>query len=104
MQIDQRIMQVALVIFLFSKNSYKSIHSNDLSLTNPQEIFHIQNKYVERLWSFIETIYGHRRSVSIFSILISKFLLIQDLMQAIEQEIYGKLDIDQVPPILRSLM
>lgn len=103
-QIDKRIMQVALVIFLFSKSLSTTINSNELSINNHQQVFQTQNKYVEQLWIFIEKIYGRVRAVYVFSTLISKCLLIQELIRDIQHNVYEKLDPCQVPPILRSLM
>jgi len=69
-QIDKRIMQVALVIFLFFKGLSTTIDSNESSINNHQQIFPTQNKYVEQLWLFIEKTYGRVRAVYVFSTLI----------------------------------
>ncbi len=103
-QIDKRIMQVALVIFLFSKGLSSTVNANESSINNHQEVFQTQNKYVEQLWLFIEKIYGRVRAVYVFSTLIGKCLLIQELIRDIEHDVYEKLDPCQVPPILRSIM
>jgi hypothetical protein len=103
-QIDKRIMQVALVIFLFSKGLSTTINSNQSSRNNHQQLFQIQNKYVEQLWLFIEKIYGTVRAVYVFSTLIGKCLFMQQLIRDIQHDVFEKLDPSQVPPILRSLM
>jgi hypothetical protein len=103
-QIDKRIMQVALVIFLFFKGLSTTIDSNESSINNHQQIFPTQNKYVEQLWLFIEKTYGRVRAVYVFSTLIGKCLFMQELIRDIQHNIYEKLDPCQVPPILRSLI
>ena len=104
-QIDKRIMQVALVVFIFSKNSTKLTQANEsLDNTIPQRLHRTQNKFVENLWKFIEKLYGYTKCISIFTTLISKFLLIQEIMSDIEQEVFCKLDKNQLPLILRSIM
>ncbi|CAF2948268.1 unnamed protein product [Rotaria sp. Silwood2] len=103
-QIDKRIMQVALVIFLFSKGLSTTTNSNESSINSYQQIFQIQNKYAEHLWLLIEKTYGCVHAVHIFSALISKCLLIQELICDTQHDVYEKLDRCQVPPILRSII
>ncbi|CAM4934992.1 unnamed protein product [Rotaria socialis] len=103
-QMDKHIMQVVLVIFLFSKGLSVMRKSNEPLVNNYQQIFQIQNKYAEQLWLFIEKNYGNVQAVRIFSSLITKCLLIQEFIRDIEHDIYEKLDPCQVPPILRSLI
>ena len=103
-QIDKRIMQMALVIFLFSKGFSATINSNELIINNHKHIFQVQNKYTEHLWLFIEKTCGQGQAVSIFSKLIGKYLHIQEIIRDINHEVYDKLDPCQVPPILRILM
>lgn len=104
-QIDKSIMQMALVLFMFSRNSAKILHSNESSESmNHQKLYQIQNKYAESLWTFIEKTYGYKKCISIFSVLITNFLIIQEIMSDVEREVYVQLDKDQVPPLLRSIM
>jgi len=80
-QMDQRIMQLALVIMLFSKG-LSSITTNNTEplLNNSQQVFQIQNFYIEQLWLFMEKYYGLTRTILTFSTLINKCLLIQILL------------------------
>ncbi|CAF0954906.1 unnamed protein product [Rotaria sordida] len=103
-QIDKRIMQVALVIFLFSKGLSITTNSNEPSINNYKQIFHIQNKYAKHLWLFIEKTYGYIRAVHIFSTLISKCLLIQELICDTQHEVYEELDRYQVSSYLQSII
>jgi hypothetical protein len=103
-QIDKRIMQLALVIMLFSKGLSSMINYNEPLLNNYQQVFRAQNFYIEQLWSFTEKYYGSVRTAVIFSTLVSKCLLIQGLLRDIQQDIHEKIDPYQVPPIIRSLM
>ncbi len=103
-QIDKCIMQVSLVIFLFSNGVSNTVNLNEPSSNNYQQFFQIQNKYTEQLWLFLEKTYGHIKAVCIFSTLISKCVLIQELIRDIQQNVYEKLDPCQVPPILRSII
>lgn len=103
-QIDKRIMQIALIIFLFSKGLSVMRRPNEPPINNYQQIFQMQNKYTEQLWLFIERNYGTVKAIQIFSSLTTKCLLIQEFIRDIENDIYEKLDPCQVPPILRSLI
>lgn len=103
-QIDKRIMQIALVIFLFFKGLSTRIDSNETFISNHKRIFQIQNKYVEQLWIFIEKTYGLTQAVSIFSTLNGKYLFLQELIRDIHHDVFEKLDPCQVPSILRSLI
>jgi hypothetical protein len=103
-QIDKRIMQAALVIFLFSRGVSSTINLNEPSSNNYHHVFQTQNKYTEQLWIFIEKMYGRVRAIYIFSTLISKYLVIQELIRDIQHDVFEKLDPCQVPPILRSIM
>ncbi|CAF1320743.1 unnamed protein product [Rotaria sp. Silwood1] len=103
-QIDKRIMLVALVIFLFSKGLSTTTNTNESLINNYQQIFQTQNKYVEHLWLFIEKTYGYVRAVHIFSALINKCLLIQELINDTQHNVYEKFERCQVPTSLRSII
>jgi len=103
-QIDQRIVQLALIIILFSKGLSGLINFSEPLLSNYQQVFQAQNFYIEQLWSFVEKSYGSARTVLTFSTLIHKCLLIQTLLRDIQQDIHEKIDPYQVPPIIRTLM
>lgn len=64
----------------------------------------IQNIYVEQLWLLLEKTYGSVKAVLIFSTLISKCLLIQQLLRDIQHDVHEKLDLEEVSPIMRSVM
>ncbi|CAF3491941.1 unnamed protein product [Rotaria sordida] len=103
-EIDRRIIQLILVILLFSKGLSNLINFQEPSLNNYQQVFHAQNIYVEQLWIFLEQHYGSTENVRTFTTLISKCLLIQGLFRDIQQDINEKIDICQVPSIMRTLM
>jgi len=79
-QMDQRIMQLALVIMLLSKGLSSMTNNIEPLLNNPQQVFQIQNFYIEQLWLFMEKYYGSTRTILTFSTLINKCLLIQVLL------------------------
>jgi hypothetical protein len=103
-QMDRRLMQLILVIMLFSKGLSTMTNTVEPLLNNPRKVFQIQNFYLEHLWLFMEKYYGTARAVYILSTLISQCLHIQLLLRDIQQDIHGKLDPCQVPPIIRTLM
>ncbi|UJR33605.1 hypothetical protein I4U23_021042 [Adineta vaga] len=103
-QIDQRIMQLTLIIVLFSKGLSDLVNFNEPPLNNCQQVLHAQNFYVEQLWLFMEKNYGPMRAVLLFSTLINKCLHTQELLWNIQHDIYEKVDPCQVPPIIRTLM
>lgn len=103
-QIDKRIVQVALVILLFSKGLSVTVHSHQPSGNNHQEIFRTQNKYVEQLWIYIEKIYGQIRAINIFSTLISKCLSMQELTRDIQHDLYEIVDPSQVPNLFQTFV
>lgn len=103
-QVDRRIIQLALVIFLFSKGLSNLVTTQEQSLSNPIQVFTIQNRYLEHLWFFLEKNYGSKRAVLIYSSLVEKCLLIQNLLRDIQQDVHEKLHPDEVSPIMRSVM
>lgn len=103
-KIDRRIIQMTLVIMLFSKGLSSIINFREPLLDNPKQVFRAQNFYAEQLWLFIEEHYGTAQAVLIFSAVISKCLLIQMLLRDIQQDIHEKIDPCQVPPIIRTIM
>jgi hypothetical protein len=103
-QMDRRIMQLALVIMLFSKGLSSLSNTTESSLNNSQQVFQAQNFYVEQLWLFMEKYYGSTRTIFTFATLINKCLLIQILLRDIQHDINEKLDPYQVPSIMRTLM
>jgi hypothetical protein len=103
-QMDKRIMQLALVIMLFSKGLSSMMNTTEPLLNNYKQVFQVQNFYVEQLWLFMEKYYGPTRTILTFSTLVSQCLLIQVLLRDIQQDIHEKLDPCQVPPIIRTLM
>ena len=103
-QLDRRIIQLALVIFLFSKGLSNLVNMQEPSLNNSEQVWSIQNLYVEQLWCLLERTYGPARAVLIFASLIEKCLLIQNLLRDIQQDVHEKLSPDEVPPLMRSVM
>ncbi|CAF0737321.1 unnamed protein product [Rotaria sp. Silwood1] len=103
-EMDRRIMQLTLVILLFSKGLSHFINCQEPSLNNYQQVLHAQNIYVEQLWIFLEQHYGSIQTIRTFTTLINKCMLIQALFRDIHQDINEKIDICQVPPIMRTLM
>jgi hypothetical protein len=103
-QMDQRIMQLALIIILFSKGLSGLVNCSEPSPNGCQQVFQAQNFYAEQLWLFMEKSYGPLRAAVIFSTLIGKCLLIQELLCDIHEDIHEKIDLRQVSPIIHSLM
>ncbi|CAF0726710.1 unnamed protein product [Adineta ricciae] len=103
-QTDQRIIQLILVIILFSKGMSGAVNFNEPSPSNYRQVFQAQNFYVEHLWLFMSKFYGPLKSTILLSTLVTKCLHIQTLLCDIQKDIYEKIDPYQVPPIIRSLM
>ena len=103
-EMDPRLMQLVLIIMLFSKGISTMTDTIEPLLNNSSEVFQVQNFYVEHLWIFMEKYYGTARAVSTLTTLISQCLHIQVLLRDIQQDIHEKLDPCQVPPIIRTLM
>lgn len=103
-QLDKRIMQLALIIMLFTQGLSTSIHFKDVTFVNPDQILRAQNFYVEHLWIFMEKYYGIVKTIRTFLALNSKYLLIQTLIGDIEEDLHESFEPHQVPPILRTVM
>ncbi|CAF2093465.1 unnamed protein product [Rotaria magnacalcarata] len=103
-QMDPRIMQLTLVIFLFAIRLSNMINIREPPLTNRQQVFEAQNIYVEQLWIFLEKHFGLTRTIRTFTTLISKCLLIDTLFRDIQQDIHENVDRHYVPPIMRTLI
>ena len=89
--IDRRIIQLMLVIMLFSKGLSSMINFQEPQLNNRRQILQAQNDYAKQLWLFLEQCYGSTQASLIFSTLINNCLLIQTLFRDIQQNINEKL-------------
>lgn len=103
-QLDRRIVQMALVVFLFSNSLATLTDTMELPIKNRQHVFQTQNTYTEQLWTLLEKSYGRAQAARLFSTLISKCLLTQGLLRDLQHDVFEKLNPCQVPPFLRSIM
>lgn len=103
-RLDRRLVQLTLVIMLFSRGLSMSKNLSDSSLIESEKIGDLQNYYLEHLWLYMEKLYGSTRAILTFSTLISQCLHIQLLLRDVHQDIHEKLNPSEVPPILRTLM
>lgn len=103
-QMDRRIMQLTLVICLFSKGFSGTVNLLEPVINNHEKVFQTQNIYVEQLWIFLEQNFGSTRTALTFSTLISRFLLIQALFRDIQHDVTERIDPYQVPSVIRTIM
>lgn len=103
-RMDRRLIQLTLVIMLFSRGLSIPKNPAESILNNPQKIHQLQNYYLEHLWSYMERYFGSTRAILAFSSLISQCLHIQLLLRDIHQDIQEKLNPSEVPPLIRTLM
>lgn len=103
-RMDRRLIQLTLVIMLFSRGLSIPKNPADSILNEPQKIHQLQDYYLEHLWSYMEKFYGSTRAIVTFSSLISQCLHIQLLLRDIHQDIHEKLNPSDVPPLIRTLM
>ncbi|CAF3685643.1 unnamed protein product [Rotaria sp. Silwood1] len=68
---DIILMKLAISLFTFSENTYSFIPNILKGLTNPINIFKIQNKYAEITWKYLLYKYDHYQAVKRFLNLIS---------------------------------
>lgn len=97
-------MQVALIIMLFSKGLSGIANPTEASLNDYEQVYQVQNFYIEQLYTFMEKNYGTAVTIRTFSTLVSQCLLIQVLLRDIQQDLHEKINPCQVPPIIRTIM
>ena len=93
-----------MVIFLFSKGLSNLINPNEKSLLNHRQVLDFQNLYVEQLWFLLEKFYGSAGAICMFSKIVHQCLLVQNLLRDIQQDVHENLDLEEVSPIMRSVI
>ncbi|CAF1535485.1 unnamed protein product, partial [Didymodactylos carnosus] len=102
-ELDQIIVQLALVIMLFCKG-FSASQTVEPILTDPLKVFRAQNLYIERLWRFLDDRFGDKTATTIFTKLITQCLVIQIISRDTRSDIVEKVNPYDVSPIMRSIM
>lgn len=103
-RLDRRVIQLTLVIMLFSRGLSMPKNPSNSSLNHPEKVLQLQNYYLEHLWLYMEKLYGSTRAILTFSTLISQCLHIQLLLRDVHQDVHEKLNPSEVLPLIRTLL
>ncbi|CAF0762152.1 unnamed protein product [Didymodactylos carnosus] len=102
-ELDRIIIQLALVIMLFSKG-FSASDSVEPILIDPLKVFRIQNLYIERLWRFLENRFGNATATKMVAKLFMQCLTIQILSRDTRSDISENVNPYDIVPIMRSIM
>ncbi|CAF4071877.1 unnamed protein product [Rotaria sordida] len=106
-QFDERIIQLSLVILLYTKGFSTMKSENEPILNDGMTVFRVQSYYTELLWKYLEMNHGSNKALRIFNTLVSHFVAIQNLNRALYnnlQDTLSPLDIEHMLPIMKTLL
>ncbi|CAF4169046.1 unnamed protein product [Rotaria sordida] len=106
-QFDERIIQLSLVILLYTKGFSTMKSENEPILNDGMTVFRVQSYYAELLWKYLEMNHGSNKALRIFNTLVSHFVAIQNLNRALYnnlQDTLSPLDIEHMLPIMKTLL
>jgi hypothetical protein len=106
-QYDQRIIQLALIVFILTKGFSTDPDPNEPILNDGIAVYRAQNYYTELLWKYMETVHGSEKSTCIFNDLVAHFVSWQTVEKELRLNLRRNLspsDINELLPIMKSLL
>ncbi|CAF0770518.1 unnamed protein product [Rotaria sp. Silwood1] len=106
-QYDQRIIQLALIIFILAKGFSTDPDINEPILNDGMTVYRAQNYYTELLWKYMETSHGFEKSTYLFIELVGHFISWQTLEKQLRlniRKVLSPKDKNELLPIMRSLL
>ncbi|CAF2486276.1 unnamed protein product [Rotaria sp. Silwood2] len=104
---DQRIIQLALIIFILTKGCSADSVIDEPILNDSMAVYRAQSYYTDLLWRYMETIHGIEKSTYIFIDLIVHFISWQTLEKQLRlnlRKVLSPNDTNELLPIMRSLL
>ena len=104
---DQRIIQLALVIFILTKGFSSIDDRKEPILNDGIAVYRAQNYYTELLWKYLESTHGPGKATEIFHQLIGYFMNWQALRENFHQDLLNALsptEMNELLPIMKSLL
>jgi hypothetical protein len=107
-QHNQTILQLALVVLIFTKGLSAGDGELEPILNDGMTIYRAQSYYTELLWKYLETVHGFRQAFRIFSTLITRFLSWQILEKQLRYNVQQNLSTtatgeNDLLPLMKSL-
>lgn len=99
---DEKILKLFFLLILFSDSCY--LTSSNISLDLSIQLFHRQNLYSDLLYKYFLQTYGLICGSKLFLRYISKIIRIQQLVHDLRNRIENYLDINELSPLMRSLI
>ena len=106
-QYDQRIIQLALIVMIFTRSFSADSDASEPILNDGIAVYRAQNYYTELLWRYMETVHGSEKSTYIFNELIAHFISWQTLEKELRSSVRRHLtttDRNELLPIMKSLL
>ena len=104
---DETIIELALIIFLFSKG-FSPINADPEPILNDEmAVYCAQKYYTELLWKYIETNHGPERVIHIFAALVAHLISLQTLKGTLCDHIRLNLtprDVNELVPLMKVLL
>lgn len=106
-QCDQKIIQIALIIFILSKGSSIDLDGEDQNLNDSHSVYRAQSFYTELLWKYMEATYGFKAAESMLTKLIFNFIAWQTMekqARLLLKRAVSSTNADQLLPVMKSLL
>jgi hypothetical protein len=106
-QYDQRIIQLALIIFVLTTSFSAKGGSSEPIFNDIMAIYRAENNYTELLWKYLQTIHGNDKAIHIFKELVTHFITWQMLQEYISRRVPNVLtatEMNELLPIMKSLL
>jgi hypothetical protein len=106
-QYDQRIIQLALIVFILTKGFSTNGSTSEPILDDSMAVYRAQKYYTELLWKYLQTIHGNGKAIHIFKELVAHFISWQTLQEYPSRSLPNVLiatDMNEVLPIMKSLL
>ena len=106
-QFDQKIVRLALVIFMFTAGVNTDAEATDTILNDGLAVYRAQSYYSDLLWKYIETEHGPDIAARIFCEMLFRCISWQTLDLRIRHNARQNLialEIDSLPPLMKSVL
>ncbi|CAF1408955.1 unnamed protein product [Adineta steineri] len=106
-QYDRKIIELILIILILTKGFSITNYDDEQILNDNMSVYRAHNYYTELLWKYMETIYGYKKAIDLFSQLILNAISWQQLQYHMRNDILKTLspdDTKELLPIMKSIL
>ena len=106
-QFDQKIVRLALVIFMFTEGGNTEAETSDTIVKDGLAVYRAQSYYIDLLWKYMEAEHGPQIAAQIFCEMLFRCISWQTLDLRVRrnaQQNLVALEIDTLPPLMKSVL